>query len=629
MNGVIPVRCARRTKRVTARAITCGILLLVLPSCGIPPLRDAEPAPIMPTSFNGVASSENSTQLGVQEFYNDPLLLSLINEAVGNNRELKILNEEVVIANNEILARSGAYLPFVTAGPLLGLERASNRTLEGAALKVDEYIPGKLFSNPHANYLLGLNLTWHLDIYRQLRNARDAAGQRYVEAIEKRNYFVTRLVADVAENYYRLMGLDKRLENLDQIIAFLEQGLEMARDRKEFARDTELAVLRFEAEVQRNRSEKLIINQEIIEAENRINFLANRYPQRVERVSDMFYDLHINTLKLGVPSELLQNRPDIRRAERELVAAGLDISVARADFYPQLILDGAVGLQSFNMTYLFEPQAVVGDIFGSFIGPLVNRRAIRAQYLSSNARQRQAVYDYQRTILNAFTEVINRMAMVQNFSTSIDYKKQQLESLRTAVQVATDLFFRARIEYLDVLTVQRDLRDARMALIDAKVEQLVAIVNTFQALGGGVELSVASQGGELGPLPYTHMVRAGENFWTISRLYYKTGRYHKALWAANQKTVPAPDRLTVGDKIIIPRLDQLDPSLIEEGPEAPDPNLPAALPASDPEAQPPPPPPPAGMPGPFSDKGTKDPAVQTTGGRSSIKSLLKSPRGQR
>src|SRR5205823_7982588 len=141
---------------------------------------------------------------------------------------------------------------------------------------------------------------------------------------------------------------------------------------------------------------------------------------------------------------------------------GLDVKVARANFYPQLILNAGVGLQAFGINYLFEPQAVVGNIAAGFIGPLVNRRAIRATYLTNSARQRQAVYDYQRTILNAFTEVINRISGVQNYSNSVEVKKQQLASLGTAVQTANDLYLRARAEYLDVLTAQRDLRDARM-----------------------------------------------------------------------------------------------------------------------------------------------------------------------
>src|SRR5262245_2924602 len=205
MNCFIRFSNTKYMKHVIARAIACSIMLLVLPSCGIPPLRRAEPGPVLPASFNGATSSESSSQLGIQEFYNDPLLICLIDQALANNRELKILNEEVLIASNEILARSGAYLPFLSAGPApVGLDRASNRTIEGAALRDDPFLPGKFFPNPHGNYLIGANLTWQLDIYRQLRNARDAAAQRYAEAIERRSYFTTRLVAEVAENYYRL-----------------------------------------------------------------------------------------------------------------------------------------------------------------------------------------------------------------------------------------------------------------------------------------------------------------------------------------------------------------------------------------------------------------------------------------
>ena len=161
-----------------------------------------------------------------------------------------------------------------------------------------------------------------------------------------------------------------------------------------------------------------------------------------------------------------------------------------------------------------------------------------------------------------------------------------------------------------MLFAQRDLRDARVVLIDTKTEQLSAIVNTYQALGGGV-LTISTPADFHGQFPYTHTVRSGENFRTISLLYYRSSRYCKALWAANKNAVPDFDRLAVGDKILIPRVDQLDPALIEEvpAPAAPAPrrcprrtgDLPAL----------PPPPPPAGTPGPFGQEGTKDPADQS------------------
>lgn len=593
----------RRSTRVIARVIALSAMLVVLPSCGIPSLRRAEPGPGVPPSFNGVTSPDNSAQLRIEEFYNDRMLTCLIEKALADNRELKVMNEEVQIASNEILARSGAYLPFVSVGAGAGLNRLSRFTLDGAAIRVDPYLPGKFFSNPYGNYQANFGLTWQLDIYRQLRNARDAAGERYAAAAERRNYYVTTLVADIAENFYRLMALDKRLENLDQIIQLQERSLEIAQARKEATRSTELGVLRFQAEVQRNQSEKLIIGQQIIQGENRINYLVNRYPQRVERMSAGFYETTIHPLAVGVPSQLLQNRPDIRRAERELAATGLDVKVARANFFPQLVINGTVGLKSLVISHLFEPQAVLGDIAAGLVGPFVNRRAIRAQYQTANATQLQAVYNYQRVILEAFTQVTNRVTMVENYTRSLEIKRQQLASLERAVQFADDLFQNARIEYIDVLFAQRDLRDARTTLIDTKAEQLAAIVNTYQALGGGV-FTIYTPSDFHGKFPYVHTVREGEDFWTVSLLYYRSGQYCKALWAANKTAVPNFDHLAVGEKINIPRIEQLDPALIEPPPQ------PAALPhaeaPADDKPAPLPPPPAAEAPGPFGPLGIND-----------------------
>jgi outer membrane protein, multidrug efflux system len=608
---------ARHRKPAIARAIACAVMLLVLPSCGIPPLRHPAPtAPLPPDE--GPADSENSAKLGIEEFYNDRMLTCLIEKALMDNRELRILNEEVAMSGNEVLARSGAYLPFVSVAAGAGLNRYSRFTEEGAGILDDEYLPGKHFGNPSGNYLGGINFTWQLDIYRQLRNARDAAGQRYVAAAERRNYFVTTLIADVAENFYRLMGFDKRLENLNQIIQFQENSLIIARARKDAARDTELGVLRFEAELKRNYSEKLIIYQSIIQGENRINFLVNRYPQRVDRMSENFYDLQIHPLSIGVPSQLLQNRPDIRQAEREVAASGLDVKVARVNFFPQLVINAGVGFQTLIISHMFEPQAVVGDIAAGLVGPLINKRAIRAQYLTANARQLQAIYNYQRVILDAFTQVTNRINLVDNYSRSIEMKKQQLATLERAVTVAEDLFQNARagVDYLDVLFAQNALRDGRVALIDNKTEQLAAVVNTYQALGGGV-VTISTPTDFRGQFPYMHVVRANENFWTISLLYYRSSRYCKALWAANKDAVPDFNNLAVGTKILIPRFEQLDPALFVELP-APAAAGPETAPGGGAAPLPQPVPPPANSAGPFTQDGTKNPAIKDTGGERSV-----------
>jgi len=485
MNLFLNFSNPKRVQHAVARAIVGG-MLLVLPSCAIPPRRQAESAPDLPASFNGKTSSDNSAELGTAEFFDDPMLLRLIDQALVGNRELRILEEEIQVAQSEILARRGAYLPFVTGGASTGLDRPSLFTPLGAAEDQLQYRPGKNFPDPLPNFLGSLSFFWQLDIWRELRNARDAATQRYLAATERRNYFVTRLVAETAENYYALMALDKRLETLDQTIQLQEDSRKIAKAKVDAGRGTELAVQRFQAEVRKNQSEKLIVNQEIIEVENRINFLVNRFPQPVERLTAGFLDLNLQTLSVGVPAQLLENRPDIRQAERELQAAGLDVLVARAHFFPKVNITAGVGYQAFNPRYLFEPDALIYTVAGNLVAPVINKKAIQAEFLSANAKQLESIYNYQRVVLNAFTEVVNRLSMVDNYSKSIEIKKEQLKSLEASIVSASNLYQNARTEYIDVLFAQRDLMDARMVLIETKKQQLSAIVNAYQALGGGV-----------------------------------------------------------------------------------------------------------------------------------------------
>ena len=463
------------------------VFAILLSSCGIPGNRQADPGRDLPESFNGITSSENSSQVGVDEFFDDPILTNLIDQAMVGNQQLKILAQDIEIANNLVLSRSGAYLPFVTIGGGASLNKYSLFTLNGADNAENTLPNGSHFPQPLPNFLVATDLSWQIDIWRQLRNARDVAALQYLGTAEGRNYVITRLVAEIAENYYALIALDKRIENLDRIIAFQERSLEIAESQKEAAQGTELGVQRFRAEVRKNQSQKLILQQEIIEVENRINFLVGRFPEAVERMPVDFYHLNLHALSLGVPAELLQNRPDIRQAERELAAAGLDISVARANFYPRLMITSGVGYEAFNTRFLFQgTDSLIYSVAGNLVAPLINKRAIQAEYKNANARQLQACYNYQRVVLNAFTEVINRINKVQNYTRSIELKQEQLAALEASVDIANKLFQAARVEYIDVLFAQRDLLDARMVLIDTKQEQLTAIIDTYQALGGGL-----------------------------------------------------------------------------------------------------------------------------------------------
>jgi NodT family efflux transporter outer membrane factor (OMF) lipoprotein len=494
MNLALRYWNTKRAKRVAARAIACGALLGV-PACRIPNLRPAQTGAVLSPSYNGATSPDNSARLRVDEFYSDPALTGLVCQAVANNRELRSLEEDIRIAANEVRRRRGAYFPFVTLGSGVGLNRPSLVSPEGALEEQLDIVPGRRFPNPLPSYGGMLNIGWQVDIWRQLRNARDAATQRYFAAVERRNDFVTRMVADIAQNYYQLMALDQRMATLNRIIALQQQSLQGAMNLVKAARANQLAVQRFQAEVRKNQSEKLIVGQDIIETENQINRLVGRFPQPVERNSAAFFDLTIHALDVGVPAQLLQYRPDIRQAERELVAAGLDIKVARANFFPRLDITAGVGYEAFNPRYLFTLDALAANVAGNLTAPLINKSAIRADYMNANAQQLQSLYNYQRVIINGFTEVVNQLSRVQNYSRSIELKRLQLQALENAVASASSLFQRPRlneknpVDYLDVLTSQRDLMDARTILINTKQQQLAAIVNVYQALGGGYLVS--------------------------------------------------------------------------------------------------------------------------------------------
>lgn len=500
--GRLAAPMRRRESRVVARQAALSLAVL-LSGCSIPSRREADPAAPLPEAFpdGSIRSSPkpSSALTSIEDFFHDPVLTSLIAEALKNNLELKILAERIEIAGSDVLAKSGAYMPSVDLVAGASLTRPSNVTTEGAVEDQLEIAPGVPFANPLPGFLVATELSWQLDIWGQLRDAKDAARLRFLATAEGRNYVMTRLVAEIAETYYTLLALDTRVEVIDQAIALQKKSLEVARAKKQAARETELAVQRFQAEVSRNESERMIVAQEIVETENKLNALVGRFPRKIERNSRQFLDLDNDALNAGVPSELLRNRPDIRRAELEIQSTGLEIDVARKAFYPNLTLTAGVGYEANSASFMFQtPDSVAANVAGGLVAPLLNTNELQAEFLASNARQLTAIYEYQQTVLNAFSEVVTRLAMVRNYGESIDFKLSQLRSLEESVASALRLFQSARAEYSEVLFAQRDLIDAKLILIETKKSQLGAIVNAYQALGGGNVLTSPAQAGATG-----------------------------------------------------------------------------------------------------------------------------------
>jgi len=228
------------------------------------------------------------------------------------------------------------------------------------------------------------------------------------------------------------------------------------------------------------------ILQNIRETENKINFLLGRFPQPIPRDQSNILTLVPAAVNSGIPSQLLTNRPDIKQAELDLTAAKLDVKVARAEFFPSLGISASLGLQAFNPTYLFRmPESILYSLAGDLAGPLINRNAIKAEFANATARQLQAMYNYERTILNAYVEVSTQLSKISNLQKSYDLKSQQVDALTRSIEVSNDLFKSARVDYFEVLMTQRDALESKLELIETRKEQMNAVVNVYRGLGGG------------------------------------------------------------------------------------------------------------------------------------------------
>jgi len=480
MNKSVPMS---RPTNLTASAFL--LVLLSLSSCA-PSLKVREATISGPTTYAGSTDSTDAAAVNWQQFFTDPSLRTLIDTALANNQELNITLQEIAIARNEVRARKGEYLPFLELVTGAGVDKVGEYTRNGAVERNLEIDHDTEFPEPLPDLMVAARASWELDVWSKLRNAKKAAAMRYLATVEGRNFMVTNLVAEIANSYYELMVLDNQLEILRSNIAIQQDALEIVKMEKQAAKVTELAVRRFEAEVLKNRSLQFNIEQRIVETENRINFLVGRYPQPVSRSSQAFSALVPDTLNAGLPAQLLIYRPDIRQAELELAAAKLDVRSARANFYPSVRLTAGVGLNAFDATHLIQtPQSLLYSVAGDLLAPLINRNAIKAAYANANARQLQAVYDYERTVLNAYVEVVNQLSNISNLRRSYDLRQQQVDALSSSITISTNLFRSARADYMEVLLTQRDALESRFELVETRKQQMNAMVNVYQALGGG------------------------------------------------------------------------------------------------------------------------------------------------
>ena len=472
--------------KIIYRFLGVACLTFAFAACKTPVILTKTENKIVPASYIGSQDTTNAATLTWREYFTDPNLISLIETALDNNQELNITMQEIAISQNEIMARQGEYKPFVNLRGGAGVEKAARYTNIGSSEATTDIKPGRETPEPLPDFVIGAYARWEVDIWHKLRNAKKAAATRYLATVEGRNFLVTNLVAEIASSYYELLALDSQLAIVRSNIEIQTNALAIVKLQKESTRVTELAVQRFQAQLLNTQSLQYTIRQQITVTENRINFLLGRYPQPILRDTGNFENLLPKAIQAGIPSQLLENRPDVKQAELELAAAKIDVQVAKANFYPSLGLSASLGLQAFNPIYMARmPESLLSSLVGDMVGPLVNKNAIKVTYYNANAQQIQAVYYYERTLLNAYIEVVNQLSNINNLENSYSLKAKEVQALTQSITIANNLFRSARADYVEVLLTQRDALESRFDLIETKMQQMHASVNIYRALGGG------------------------------------------------------------------------------------------------------------------------------------------------
>lgn len=470
--------------------IAYGLAFLVLTSSGCALNTELSiPEKPLPETFAQSSSKKNDVtiaSLNWREYFTDKHLQKLIDAAVKNNPDLQMALQRIEVSRSSVKLANGALLPQVSLNVGGSVRRFGLYTMDGAGNATTEITPGQIVPTNLPDIYLGLQSSWEIDVWRKLRNQRQSAISTYLSSVEGTNFVISILVADVASHYTELLSLDNQLDIVQQTITKQQEALDVIKLQKEAGRANELAVQQFQAQLLNTQIFEKNVQQQIIEVENKINFLLGSYPQPIERTKDIFFKELPKQIATGFPSELLANRPDIREAEFQIEANKFDLKAAKAAFYPNFNITASLGFQAFNPEFLFSsPASIAYSVVGTLVAPIINMNALKAQFNTAQANQLSAMYNYQKTVLNAYVEVANQLFAIKNLQQVNVLKTQQNGVLKQSVETSSELYKTARASYLEVLLAQQNALQSNLELIDVIKQQRLTTISIYKALGGG------------------------------------------------------------------------------------------------------------------------------------------------
>ncbi len=456
------------------RRVALLIGSLFIAACAVGP-DYSRPDLAIPDRFRMGATQqepESFANLPWWDLLQDEELRRLIRVALAENKDLK----RAVASVEEFQARMLiAKMDFAPKADV-----TSNAPLFGR--KANFLFPG--FPNPFNYYLQG-NLSWELDLWGRIRRSNEAARGDLLSREEARRAVVLQLVSGVAEAYFDLLQFDMQLAVAQGTLKSWEESVRIAEARLREGMISKIDADQFAAERANAAARAAELTRQMVQKENQISVLLGRLPGRIQRGRSLTDQVMPPEVPAGLPSELLQRRPDLVQAEQDLAAATARIGVAKADRFPKLSITGILGVASPQLSRLVADETAFGVAGPSLAGPLFNAQILGFQQEATEAQSRAALAQYEQALLVAFREVEDALVAVRMVREQRGAQAEQVESLRSALRLANLRYKGGLANYLDVLVAQRNLFEAELALTSTHRLQLVSVVQLYKALGGG------------------------------------------------------------------------------------------------------------------------------------------------
>jgi multidrug efflux system outer membrane protein len=443
------------------------------------------PAVPVPTDWRDRGEDGGSlADLRWWELFRDPVLQELIGTALDENKDLRLAVARVAEARGQLGIARAAQFPQIDGGASYTNQRFSQNSFPFDAIGA---LPGQALSPQTEFYRTGIDMNFELDLWGRLRRASEAAQADLFASEENRRTVLTTLIGDVAQTYFSLVELDREADIARRTLQSRRASLDLVQRRLAAGLTSELDVERAEGEVAAAAAAVPDIERQIAQTENRLSILIGRNPQRIPRGAALNDQKLPPAVPAGLPSTLLERRPDIRQAEERLVAANAHIGQAKAAFFPQITLTGMFGLESVSLSDLFKGPSRVWQVGPAMTVPIFYAGRLRGNLRVAEAREQQSLIQYQQTIQQAFREVEDALVAHRAAGDVRVQRERQVATARRTLTLANLRYTNGLAGYLDVLDAQRQLYAAEIDLAATTRDQLTAVVQVYKSLGGGWE----------------------------------------------------------------------------------------------------------------------------------------------